>query len=166
MHQPKEWRLGPVQKCTTVQQLCCFAKVCFLGECGIDQGGLKREFFHLLSKSLSKRYMTGGWFRHDSIALQVPIIFLKHMYITLDIFFVWQNEVFLKLGQLAVTSLVQGGSEHHVLSPLIFSYIHGGNVAEIHIKVEDIPDPEVGVIAKQVHVHSVLLYTFHAWVHS
>ena len=49
-----------------------FLQVEFVGELGHDTGGLKREFFRLLSKAISEKYMTPtGCLQHDSVALQV-----------------------------------------------------------------------------------------------
>lgn len=49
----------------------CF-QVEFVGEVGSDTGGLKREFFCLLTRSLSETYLyASGSFQHNSVALQV-----------------------------------------------------------------------------------------------
>ncbi len=44
----------------------------FVGEEGSDTGGLTREYFTLIAKSLCPKYMDDkGCFNHNSIALQV-----------------------------------------------------------------------------------------------
>ena len=44
----------------------------FVGEFGSDTGGLKREFFRLLTRSMAETYMDAtGCFQHNSVALQV-----------------------------------------------------------------------------------------------
>lgn len=43
----------------------------FIGEDGSDGGGLTREFFRLISCSISSKYMENGCFRHNAIAYQV-----------------------------------------------------------------------------------------------
>ena len=118
-----------------------------MGESGIDEGGLRREFFSLLSKSVAKRYMCHGFFIHNSVALQVSYI---HVYIHYYFTHCEQDEVFLRLGYLAVTSLVQGGSEHRILSSAALSYIQGKSLSAIGASIDDIPDPEIQLVANQV----------------
>ena len=49
-----------------------------MGEVGCDTGGLKREFFRLLTRSLSETYLfTTGSFMHNSVALQVHELYCK-----------------------------------------------------------------------------------------
>ncbi len=51
-----------------------YFQVSFIGEDGMDGGGLTREFFTLLIKDLSRIYLeVTGIFRHDALALQVRI---------------------------------------------------------------------------------------------
>lgn len=45
----------------------------FVGEDGIDTGGLTRELFTLLVKAISPKYVQNGYLLHDSIALRVSI---------------------------------------------------------------------------------------------
>ena len=42
----------------------------FIGEVGTDGGGLTREFFRLISCSVSSTYMENECFRHNAIAYQ------------------------------------------------------------------------------------------------
>ena len=48
-----------------------YTQVDFLGEEGIDGGGLKRELFSILGKEIFNSLFDGGVLRHDVIALQV-----------------------------------------------------------------------------------------------
>ena len=50
----------------------CDYEIGVIGEDGSDTGGLTREFFTVLAKSLSPKYIDSrGCFKHNSIALQV-----------------------------------------------------------------------------------------------
>ena len=51
----------------------------FVGESGVDTGGLKREFFSLISKEFVNIYMHSvGCLKHNAIALQVYIIIIAN----------------------------------------------------------------------------------------
>lgn len=67
--------LVSIRFCRTVQTTLLWTQVEFLGEPGEDGGGLKREFWCLLSKEI-RNYMFEGRGqrmvpRHDAVALQV-----------------------------------------------------------------------------------------------
>lgn len=48
------------------------SKVVFVGEVGIDTGGLTREFFRLLFQQIAAKYLEcTGCFMHNAVALQV-----------------------------------------------------------------------------------------------
>lgn len=52
---------------------CSFCiQVVFVGEEGVDTGGLTREFFRLICYAIGSRYLEStGCFRHDATAYQV-----------------------------------------------------------------------------------------------
>ena len=67
-------------KCSMPLSLCD-VQVVFVGEEGADGGGLTREFFRLVSYSMSSKYMEStGCFRHNAIAYQVSIHVLQHLH--------------------------------------------------------------------------------------
>ena len=68
--------------------------------------------------------------------------------------------MFLRLGYLAATSLVQGGSEHCILSSAALSYIQGKSLSAIGASIDDIPDPEIQLVAKQVSDKVVMCADF------
>lgn len=61
-----------------------------------------------------------------------------------------QEEVFFKLGQLAATVLVQGGSGHHLFSEPMFNYIRGMNICDIAVDITEVPNSAVRGIAQRV----------------
>ena len=58
--------------------------------------------------------------------------------------------MFLKLGKVAATSFVQGGSGLHIFSPSVFNYIRGMNVSDIFAGLDEVPKPDVRDIAQKV----------------
>ena len=59
---------------TNLNKMCSYSQfqVEFVGEDGVDTGGLKREFFSLLFKKFNRKYMhVEGCLKHNAIALQV-----------------------------------------------------------------------------------------------
>ena len=49
----------------------------FVGESGIDCGGLTREFFTILCKAIKDAYWEDGSIRHNVIALKVSNLCMK-----------------------------------------------------------------------------------------
>ena len=48
----------------------------FVGEDGIDTGGLTREFFRLIAASFSQKYLySTGCFKRNAIAYQVSVFY-------------------------------------------------------------------------------------------
>ena len=59
-----------------------------MGEEGVDTGGLTREFFSILERSVSPKYITEkGVLIHDSVALQVYLLVSNLLLITFWLFF-------------------------------------------------------------------------------
>ena len=78
-----------------------------MGEVGDDTGGLKREFFRLLTRAISDTYLTpAGCVQHNSVALQVKM----HTFFNVFFCFWLQNNVYRQLGELVAASVAQGSS--------------------------------------------------------
>ena len=62
---------------TALKPIFCqnYFQVTFVGEDGSDGGGLTREFFTLVGRHLEKYIESTGCFKHNSLALQVHIIY-------------------------------------------------------------------------------------------
>ena len=56
---------------TSAYMLCILFQISFIGEAGCDGGGLTREFFTIFAKRMAEKYLDGGVFRHDALAVQV-----------------------------------------------------------------------------------------------
>ena len=124
-----------------------------MGEAGTDTGGLRREFFRLLTRSLSETYLnaTGG-FQHNSVALQVHIV-IFYVYFNpycVKIIISAQNDVYRRLGVLMAASVVQGGSGLHLFNSSVYKYICTDNVTSIRPHLCQIPDAEVRELMDQV----------------
>lgn len=55
---------------------------------------------------------------------------------------------------------VQGGSGHHIVSPSVYNYVRGMDVADIFASIDEVPKPDVKEIAQKVvnfYVYSYLL---------
>ena len=51
---------------------------------------------------------------------------------------------------IAATSLVQGGSGHHLFSSSVFNYIRGMSVADILVSIDEVPRGDIKHIAQEV----------------
>ena len=61
---------------------------------------------------------------------------------------------------LITKSIIQGGNGFPVLLPVAYQYIVTGEYLRLDIPDDDIPDPFVKEILKQVHLYTVLIISF------
>lgn len=110
-------------------------RVQFVGEVGVDTGGPRREFFRLLVQHGSTRYLRGMCgkmtFTSNTIACQ-------------------RGELKI-LGNYVAMSIAQGGSGFPVLHPSVYNYIVTGKYIGVRIPDEDIPNPIVNAMLKQLN---------------
>ncbi len=52
-------------------QIVVVFQVNFLGERGVDTGGMTREFFTIIARDIVAVYIRSGTFKHNFVALQV-----------------------------------------------------------------------------------------------
>jgi hypothetical protein len=96
----------------------------FVGEEGIDGGGLTREFFRILFRQFSSVYLDStGCFKHNSVALQDGLYFC--------------------LGQLASMCLVHGGAAVRIFSTSVYSYLCGRKSSDIDVQICEISNVEI-----------------------
>ena len=107
-----------------------YLKVVFMGEDGVNQGGLLRELWNLLEMKFKDKYFEGNRDEvipmHDMVALQVGI----------------------SMGVLIALSVAQGGSGFPHLCKSVYDYLCGRDPNDIAINF--IPDSEARSTVEKV----------------
>jgi len=112
-------------------------EVIFIGEEGVDSGGPRREFLHLLMKKLVDESGVFSGDDHRRVVTSNPVLLMRNVYYT--------------AGKMVATSLMQGGPGLECLSPAIFEYIVGDTAAShSSLTVDDVADKELQENLRQV----------------
>ena len=113
----------------------------FVGESGVDLGGIKREFFRLFIKELGKSIFMQGAGNNKFFSFNMPAIqvstgeSLKFIITLLDT----QRKDFMHIGWYAGISFVQGGPGFPLLADAVYQYLHTGKTSNVEIDDEDLP---------------------------
>ena len=110
-------------------------RVVFIGEEAVDEGGPRREFFHLLTRDI---FCKSGLF----------VGYPDHVVPSHNVRAVEQNKFYIA-GRMISTSLVQGGEAPACFSKAIADYIVYGDVRSPTC-IDDIPNFEIKSILKEV----------------
>lgn len=104
----------------------------FVGEAGVDAGGVTREFFHLLMERLKKQGVSTNLFEGQ----------LGHL-VPINNYDVLSGGLFVQAGKMILHSILNDCHGVPGLSPAVVSYLISGkrDAAVAHVCVEDIPDP-------------------------
>ena len=104
----------------------------FVGEAGVDAGGVTREFFHLLMERLKKQGVSINLFE-GQVGHLVPI----------NNYDVLSGGLFVQAGKMILHAILNDCHGVPGLSPAVVSYLISGrrDAAVAHVCVEDIPDP-------------------------
>ena len=138
----------------------------FVGEDGIDTGGLTREFFRLIAASFSQKYLDStGCFKRNAIAFQVSK-FECILWICLPLAY-FQEGVYGRVGTLAAMSLINGGASFSLFSHTVFYFLCGCDAAKLHPKIEEVPVAntackdflyKVGISYIHTHVYKYVMH--------
>eukprot|EP00731_Ephydatia_muelleri_P026419 Em0018g519a len=104
-------------------------KVDFLGEEGIDGGGLKRELFSILGKEIFSSLFDGGFLRHDVIALQA--------------------NKFFHIGKLIAMGVVHTACAFPFFASAAFKYMSGCSLSSIEVPSEEVACDEAQQLLKE-----------------
>ena len=117
--------------------------VTFEKEPGIDAGGITREYFFSLMKSLAKKTGSPDLFEGTNGHL-VPM----HNYDFLS------GGLFIVAGKMILHAVLNKCNGIPGLSPAVAAYLVNGSrdAAVEHVVLEDIPDPVIQNQLKQIHV--------------
>lgn len=63
----------------------------------------------------------------------------------------FQNNEYLRLGQLTSMALVQGAAGFHVFSSSVYNYIAGMKVNDIIVGEKEVGDPVVKLVTSEVY---------------
>lgn len=112
-----------------------FLKVKFIGESAVDDGGPRREYFQLLTKSIATNSaLFQGWPDHV-----IPVHNLEAL----------ESNKFYIAGKMIATSLVQGGQPPVYFASAVADYLVFKTVKS-QVCLEDIPDYEVRMSLEKV----------------
>lgn len=109
-------------------------QVRFVGEEAVDEGGPRREFFHLLLFEIFKSSLFCGFPKHV-----IPRHSVKDV----------ADNTFYYIGKMIATCVIQGGELPLCFSNACADYIVHGRVCS-PVCLEDIPDEEVKECLKKV----------------
>ena len=134
----------------------------FIGEEGVDSGGLTREFFQILFQQIASVYLDStGCFKHNAVAFQVSD---GHTLQTLrqnNLYFLQEN-VFSRLGQFASMCLVHGGAAVRVFSSSVYSFLCGMKPSDIIADISEVSNFETRDFIAKVRVRvMVSVATYH-----
>ena len=116
----------------------------FVGESGVDLGGIKREFFRLFMKELGNSIFMQGTGNNKFFSFNMPAIqvstgeslkYIKYIITLLDT----QRKDFMHIGWYAGISFVQGGPGFPLLADAVYQYLHTGKTSNVEINDEDLP---------------------------
>lgn len=120
----------------------------------MDFGGLRREFFTLLSDASSNALLQGSkkkFFTNNITEIQVKIC--MHMYVLYIIMNCsLQAQNFYYLGVYTAMSVVQGGCGLPVLAEAVYEYITSGKCTNIEVDISDLQDCAICEIARQASI--------------
>jgi hypothetical protein len=119
----------------------CPLRVTFLNECGVDAGGLRREFASIYCSSFSRSSLLQGIsgyksFSHDSLQLA--------------------SGSYRHAGQLFALTILQGGSGPRCFCQAVTSYICNGEASSAGI--DDVPTEECRMKLVEVTVVTSLFH--------
>lgn len=93
----------------------------FVGEDGLDNGGLTREFFSWFGHALQGRFLSStGCFIHNSVAMQ--------------------RGEYHCIGQLCAMALVHGGGALNVFAPSVYNFMCAMKACDIVVSCDEVAD--------------------------
>ncbi len=114
-------------------------KVEFRGELGIDEGGLRREFFRIgLALAFQDNTLFTGNEEHRIPSRNASAIMTK---------------TFIHVGWLMAMSIAQGGPGPGCLAEWVYSYLHSG-LYDAVVKIADVPTLEIQKLLTQVILYA------------
>lgn len=109
-------------------------QVRFIGEEAVDEGGPRREFFHLLIRAIFQSQLFTGFPDHV-----IPLHNVKEV----------ANNTYLVVGKMIATCIVQGGESLACFAPAVADYLVYERV-QSKVCIEDIPDHDIRECLRQV----------------
>ena len=118
-------------------------QVRFVGEPGVDTGGLSREFWFLLTKGIADHFCTGNHgnlvLQRNTQALQVIANMCTKFKIHCRTYY-FQNNEFNIVGTYAGMSIIQGGPGFPYFLQALYKYLSTGDYLSIYVDDNDIPE--------------------------
>ena len=119
-------------------------RVVFIGEEAVDDGGPRREFFHLLNRDIfTKSGLFAGHPHHV-----VPLHNVNAV----------ENKMFYLVGQMIATILVQGGEPPACFAKAVSDLLIFRDIRS-SVCIEDVPDYAIQTSLKQVSRYTIYTYT-------
>ncbi|XP_072558768.1 G2/M phase-specific E3 ubiquitin-protein ligase-like isoform X2 [Paramormyrops kingsleyae] len=109
-------------------------RVSFIGEAGIDNGALRKEFLTEMMAGIEKRFFDGGDNGKNP----------KYSMTDLD------KHNFKTVGEIFAVSIAQGGPPPNFLMQWCYNYISTGEVDQEAISERDVTDPELIQLIKEI----------------
>ena len=117
----------------------------FVGEDGVDTGGLTREFFRLIATSFSHLNIWNQLVASNAMPLLIK--YATSMY-SMDIasylvHFISYEGLYSQLGKIAAMSLVHGGGSFSLFSNTIYNFLCSRDAAELLPSIEEVADTTI-----------------------